>query len=192
MDVEIINGSATVDLGLLAVGDYMSEIYGELPGIKTYGDEDPFKVLAVSPNLDAEVSNYTPEYGDEVTVTPVIPDDATGNVTYIVDGENMATLPVNDTFTFTPKSDGEHVIEIIYNGDGNYTQDSVNKTINVYKPESDNDKYNPSNSTNITNDDVSEVPSKDTVAVMPETGNPIALLVLMFVMIFAGYRGRKN
>ena len=202
LDVEIINGAASVDLGLLAVGDYMSEIYGELPGIKTYGDEDPFKVLAISPNLDAEVSNYTPQYGDEVTVTPVLPDDATGNVTYIVDGENVATLPVNESLTFTPKSEGEHVIEIIYNGDGNYTPKSVNKTINVYKPDSHDDEVTPSNSTDIVIDDVPEVPSEqnesaksdaeNTVAVMNETGNPIALLILMFVMIFASYRGRKN
>ena len=198
LDVEIINGSASVDLGLLAVGDYMSEIYGELPGIKTYGDEDPFKVLAVSPNLDANVSNSTPTYGDEVTVTPVLPDDATGNVTYIVDGENMGTLPVNESLTFIPKSEGEHVIEIIYNGDGNYTPDSVNKTIHVNKPDSDkeiipDDSNKPAEVTPEENATVkSDAVEENTVSVLPETGNPIAILVLMFVMIFASYRGRKN
>lgn len=120
---------------------------------------------------------------EKVIIKTLLPEGATGMVKFYVNDEEVAELPVGEDFIFTPTEPGRYVITAVYSGD---------------------DKYNPSNSTYVVNVEGSEVPAdhnestksggnvKNTVSVMPETGNPIALLVLMFVMIFASYRGRKN
>ncbi len=127
--------------------------------------------------------NITVSPEEKVVINTILPDDATGTVIFYVNGKKIAELPVGEEFIFTPTEPGRYLITAVYSGD---------------------DKYNPSNSTYVVNVEGSEVPAdhneitksggnvKNTVSVMPETGNPIALLVLMFVMIFASYRGRKN
>ena len=71
--------------------------------------------------MNASSSPDDPVYNkDDVTVSHELPGDATGTVTYIVDGGKPVTKGVNEPFTFTPDKAGKHTVTVIYNGDDNY------------------------------------------------------------------------
>ena len=64
-----------------------------------------------------------------------MPDDATGNVTVSVNGENY-TAPVNNgqaIFNITGLGDGEYIISADYEGDAKYLPSSDNGTFKVSK-----------------------------------------------------------
>ena len=73
---------------------------------------------------------------DDVTVSHELPGDATGTVTYIVDGGKPVTKGVNEPFTFTPDKAGKHTVTVIYSGDDNYLPSNVTLTVNVTKADS--------------------------------------------------------
>ena len=135
--VTVSGGSADVDLGLLKAGNYTATAEGEVPNYKVVSDTDPFEVKKADPQLNASSSPDEPVYNkDDVTVSHELPGDATGTVTYIVDGGKPVTKGVNEPFTFTPDKAGKHTVTVIYNGDDNYLPSNVTLTVNVAKADS--------------------------------------------------------
>ena len=57
------------------------------------------------------------------TVTVELPENATGNVTILIDGQNVTGEVINNTIivNITDVLPGNHTVEVIYSGDGNYT-----------------------------------------------------------------------
>ena len=135
--VTVSGGSADVDLGLLKAGNYTATAEGEVPNYKVVSDTDPFEVKKADPQLNASSSPDEPVYNkDDVTVSHELPGDATGTVTYIVDGGKPVTKGVNEPFTFTPDKAGKHTVTVIYSGDDNYLPSNVTLTVNVAKADS--------------------------------------------------------
>ena len=135
--VTVSGGSADVDLGLLKAGNYTATAEGEVPNYKVVSDTDPFEVKKADPQLNASSSPDEPVYNkDDVTVSHELPGDATGTVTYIVDGGKPVTKGVNEPFTFTPDKAGKHTVTVIYKGDDNYLPSNVTLTVNVAKADS--------------------------------------------------------
>ena len=71
--------------------------------------------------------------GDIVSITCILPDDATGKVLYKVNGLNYTTLGVDSILQLPLNSNGVYNIEAVYSGDAKY--DSISSTIsfNVVK-----------------------------------------------------------
>ena len=69
------------------------------------------------------------------TVVVVIGDNATGNVTIVVDGQNFTGEVINGTAVITVENvtPGTHEIEVIYSGDGNHTNSTITSEITVPK-----------------------------------------------------------
>ena len=85
---------------------------------------------------EIEISVDIPENSTSGTVTVELPDDATGNVTVVIDGKvynvtdvvnGTAVIPVDD---LTP---GNHTVEVIYSGDDNYAPASNYTNVEVPK-----------------------------------------------------------
>ena len=72
------------------------------------------------------------------TVIITLPDNATGNVTVIINGENQTVNVTNGTaviniYNITNATPGENNITIIYSGDGNHTGVEFNTTVDIPK-----------------------------------------------------------
>ena len=90
----------------------------------------------------------------------------------------MATLPVGEIFEFTPICSGQYTITAFYSGDENYKSNYTTMSIYVSK------SHNKNNST---------IPEKmNSIDLIPATGNPILLLILMIMMILGISIRRKN
>ena len=83
------------------------------------------------------IANTTePVYGQNVTIVPtLVPTNATGTITYYVDGSTAGTeLAIGENFIVSGLTAGEHTIVAKYNGDGNYSvAESNTLTLNVAK-----------------------------------------------------------
>uniref|UniRef100_UPI00388D322C Ig-like domain repeat protein n=1 Tax=Methanobrevibacter sp. TaxID=66852 RepID=UPI00388D322C len=96
-------------------------------------------VTVVVPKYEATLSiaNTTaPVYGQDVTIAPTLaPADATGTITYYVDGATTGTqLPKGENFVVSGLTAGEHTIKAKYSGDENYSEAESNVlTLNVEK-----------------------------------------------------------
>ena len=130
------DGKASITLSDLSNGDYTVTV--TYPGDDKYDSQSnstKFSVAAkVTPDINITVD--IPENGTNGTINVELPEDATGNVTVVIDGkvynvtdvtDGSATIPVGN---LTP---GNHTVEVIYSGDGNYTGASNYTTAEVPK-----------------------------------------------------------
>lgn len=133
-NIHVADGKAIVDLGRLDAGNYSATVTGDIEGYSIVSDTDEFEVKKANPCLDAISSPKNPVYNqDNIHIDPLLPSDATGTVTYIVDDNKPITLGLNETFKFTPDKAGKHKIVVIYNGDNNYLTDNMTLYVNVLK-----------------------------------------------------------
>ncbi|WP_407424732.1 Ig-like domain repeat protein [Methanobrevibacter sp.] len=131
---EIVNGTASVKVDNLTAGD--KSIIVEYSGDANYTSG-----YAIS-NFTVDKAKVVPDltvvdYGNG-TVVVVVGDNATGNVTVSVDGQNFTAEVINGTayVTLNNVTPGVHDVEIIYSGDGNHTSSSINSTVEVPKLDS--------------------------------------------------------
>ena len=78
-------------------------------------------------------------FGDDVQILIILENDATGNVTISVDGEEIATCILKDGETnkaISGLTAGNHTVIVRYNGDAKYNQTSVVTSVDVSKAES--------------------------------------------------------
>ena len=82
------------------------------------------------------VSVDIPENSTSGTVTVELPEDATGNVTVIIDGKEYTVTDLINGSAVIPidgLTPGNHTVEVIYSGDGNYTGTSNITDVSVDK-----------------------------------------------------------
>ena len=85
------------------------------------------------PGITLTVAPEQPVYGDAVTITANLPDDATGDITLTVDGIDY-TVPVKDgkaVFTVESPDPDEHSVTASYPGDDKYNSASISGTFTV-------------------------------------------------------------
>ena len=132
--IGINDGVISVDVPGLTVGDKTVVV--------TYNGDDKYLPNDNSTTFSVAKLNFTSNIqivdNGNGTVTVILPQNATGNVTIYVDGKNF-TGNVSDGITviilenITP---GKHNLTAVYSGDGNFTNATVNGTVVIPKLDS--------------------------------------------------------
>ena len=127
------NGTAHFDIYDLTNGTYTGTI--EYFGDDYFNRSSTDVTFTVGPTDDYEMrvlaDNIT--YGENATVTVILPSDATGNVTIYIDGVNRGTVNITDGIaTLTDIAGleaGQHEVNVTYNGNEKYASKDNNGTI---------------------------------------------------------------
>ena len=131
-NVTIENGQGKVEISDLAAGTYSAVVVFKDDG--QY--EDNFTIATFSVNKEAvpedaiNITEPTIATGEVITVN--LPEDATGNVSVIVNGQEIANVPVENGTATIPVGSlpiGSNVVEVKYSGDDKYDEISVTKVI---------------------------------------------------------------
>ena len=123
----ITRGVSRFNISGLAEGNYsIKAVYG---GSVKYDSNTTSASVKVSKVDDYPIDII--ENGKNITIN--LPDDATGNVTVIVDGENFTGNVVNGTVTiYDPNlTAGPHNITVIYSGDDKYSPEQNNTNVDI-------------------------------------------------------------
>ncbi|WP_406535443.1 Ig-like domain repeat protein, partial [Methanobrevibacter sp.] len=127
----VSNGKAVVVVPGLKAGNYTVDA--------VYSGDNKYK--SSSNGTDLEVSKVKADINvidqNNGTVVVVVPENATGNITVTVDGENY-TAPIENgvaTITLTNATPGVHDIEVTYSGDDNYLDGTTTSKANIPKLE---------------------------------------------------------
>jgi predicted outer membrane repeat protein len=126
-DVSVANGKGILVVSDLKVGNYTVDV--RYPGDRKYESSENSTVFKVSPK-NSEI--IVIDKGNN-TVEVIVGDNATGNVTITVDGQNFTGKVTNGTAVITVDNitPGVHNITVIYSGDENHTGATENGTITV-------------------------------------------------------------
>lgn len=136
---ELVNGSATITVENLTVGDHnISVAYSgddKYDSIKTENTTVNIPKASI-PGGDKAISMDTPEGTDSPSYSINLPKDATGNLTVTVDGVNYTQPLVNGSATVNvPKlASGNHNVTVTYSGDSKYSSISKSTTLKVPEP----------------------------------------------------------
>ena len=166
----------------LPAGDYL--IYAHLDEDEKYlpSDNDTnMCIFKINPNLDVEVSHE----GNVSIFVVELPDDATGNVTFDINGTKY-TVPVIDgktTLMLYNLSSGNYDVNATYFGDSKYEGNEGNADLKI--------------------NDTSKKPSKDIIVGYKEynkgidiskheTGNPIVIALIVLLSIILIPFGRRK
>ena len=128
---EIINGIATVEIENLTAGPKTVLV--------EYGGDDNYTSNYTTKDFTVEKTKQTSEIyvvdQGNGTVVVVVPNNATGNVTITVGGENFTGEVINGTAVISVDNlvPGNNTVEIMYSGDDTHTAVAVNATINGIK-----------------------------------------------------------
>ena len=127
----IKDGKAIVTVENVSDGDHTI-------AVEYLGDEN-YKGNYSTSNVSVETAKSVPDvkvidHGNG-TVVVVVGDNATGNVTVTVDGQNYTAEVINGTavVTLDNVTPGTHDIEVIYSGDDTHSNATANSTIDVSK-----------------------------------------------------------
>ena len=135
--VGITNRVGHFDIGILDAGNYTATIFCiENPLYESIINHTTFEVSRRGTNFEVEINASEITYGETATVIPILPDGATGNITYhLNDGTFLAKLPYNETLTLPKLNSGSYVIIANYSGDINDLPafDSVHLLVNPVK-----------------------------------------------------------
>ncbi|WP_407381922.1 Ig-like domain repeat protein, partial [Methanobrevibacter sp.] len=133
--VNVTGGRGVLELNNLDSGKY--DVTATFLGddiYKSASDSTSFAVDTKSvPDIDVAINDDN--------ITGVLPDDATGNVTVLIDGKEVPGEVINntvvvDTSDLTP---GNHSVEVIYSGDDKYAP--YDNTTSVEVPKIDDYKF---------------------------------------------------
>ena len=128
---EVINGTAVVRIDNLTAGP--KTVVVEYSGDDNY--DSTYKVG----NFTVEPAKASPDItvvdSGNGTVVVVMPSDATGNVTVKVDGKTYPAEIVNGTavIRLDDVAPGEHDVEVIYGGDGKYSNATAKSKVTAPK-----------------------------------------------------------
>jgi len=166
--VEIKDGKATLTVKDLASGDYtVSAVYNGDAKYLTSSNSTSFKVSKIS-GYDIKVNVSEVNEGENATVTVILPKDATGNVTLVMNNRPYFAKVNNGTAkVIIPYiSAGTHEFIVNYYGDNKYDKATANGTITVNKK-----------TFTLTADDLVKYykgPESLTAKLVDSKGNPIA------------------
>ena len=166
--VEIKDGKATLTVKDLASGDYtVSAVYNGDAKYLSSSNSTSFKVSKIS-GYDIKVNVSEVNEGENATVTVILPKDATGNVTLVMNNRPYFAKVNNGTAkVIIPYiSAGTHEFIVTYYGDNKYDKATANGTITVNKK-----------TFTLTADDLVKYykgPESLTAKLVDSKGNPIA------------------
>lgn len=183
--VEVVNGKGnTVISDIIPTGTYKIEATFEDDIYNKIQNQTTFKVTGLKPNM-----NVTTETNSNGTITGnvTLPEDATGNVTIIVDGKEYTNVTVvNGTanFTISDLPTGKHNITVIYSGDDKYVSESFEEEIEIKVNSSDDGKVPLNKHTSIKSNGQKNKESKfrENSLENIKTGNPLVLLLAIFII----------
>ncbi|WP_407453277.1 Ig-like domain repeat protein, partial [Methanobrevibacter sp.] len=134
----VTDGKAVLEIDTLPEGEH--------DVVATYLGDDVYKGNSTSGKFNVTKNNSTLEiaaqnitYGDSETITFTVPEDATGNITVVVNNETY-TVPVSGgtgTLTIPKLPAGNYTIDATYNGDGKYEPVSNSTSFEVSKANTD-------------------------------------------------------
>ena len=130
----VTNGVAKLELDTLPSDNYslnVTYLGDENYTSKSYSTE--FKVT--KNNSTVNVTPQTISYGDSEVITFTVPDDATGNLTVVVNDKTY-TVPVDNgvgTLTIPGLSANNYTINVTYNGDDKYESSTNSAKFEVTK-----------------------------------------------------------
>lgn len=135
--VNITDGEAIFITNMLNAGSYVLTAFYTNPYFNSTTKTTDFNIKKTDTVLDFDISNVIAQEDAEITVR--LSKNATGEVTFILDGKSQ-TVTVTDALavlTVTNVSGGNHSIEIIYEGDVNFNQKSLNSSFYIKDLRSD-------------------------------------------------------
>ncbi|ADC47500.1 adhesin-like protein [Methanobrevibacter ruminantium M1] len=116
------------------------DILANYSGDKNYLNASAETALIVSqadPGFEISISAEEAAYGETVTASPVLPEDATGTVIYYLsNGTILGELPVDESLTLPTFDVGTYTILANYSGDSNYLDASAEKELTLIKADS--------------------------------------------------------
>ncbi len=130
-NVSVANGKGTLVVPGLKVGNYTVDV--KYPGDRKYESSVNATKFAVNKINTDDIKVIDQGNG---TVVVVVPGNATGNVTIVVENQTFNATVINGTaiIDLTNVSNGTHNITVIYSGDENYTNATVNTTVTIREP----------------------------------------------------------
>ena len=122
------DGYACVEIPDLAFGEHNITV--------TYSGDDKYHAMTANDTINVEANVEIPdelEYEESSEIAIILPEDATGNLTVSVDGNETVVPVVNGTASvaldnLTP---GNHNISVSYSGDDKYKAVSASKSVDV-------------------------------------------------------------
>ncbi|MBO6275751.1 MAG: Ig-like domain repeat protein, partial [Methanobrevibacter sp.] len=167
----VTNGKAKLHLSDVDNGKY--DVTAKYLGDDYYAPGENTTSFTVDAKIkpEVEISVDIPENSTNGTITVEVPDDATGNVTVVIDGKvynvteivnGTAVIPIDN---LTP---GNHTVEVIYSGDDNYSPASNATVVNVPKI-----KDYPMD---VTANDINVGDKTDIVVTLPDDINGVVLI----------------
>ena len=129
--VSVANGKGILVVPGLKVGNYTVDV--KYSGDKKYESSVNATKFAVNKINTDDIKVIDQGNG---TVVVVVPGNATGNVTIVVGNQTFNATVINGTAVvdLTNVSNGTHNITVIYSGDENYTNATVNTTVTIRDP----------------------------------------------------------
>ncbi|WP_427831781.1 beta strand repeat-containing protein [Methanobrevibacter intestini] len=135
--VEIKDGKATLTVKDLASGDYtVDATYNGDAKYLSSSNSTSFKVSKVDSTISIDVGDI--KVGEDAIINVVVPNDATGNVTFTI-GDMIKVVDVVDgkaILTVKDLASGDYTVDATYNGDVKYLTSSNSSSFKVSKVES--------------------------------------------------------
>ena len=135
---EIRDGIARFEIYGLAAGTYTNKTV-EYAGSDLFNGNSTNITFTVIPKsnyvMDVKVDNIT--YGNDAVIRVLVPTDATGNLTFYVDGnivENVTVANGTAILNVVKPIGGEHVVNVTYPGDSKYAPKGINGTKFMVNP----------------------------------------------------------
>ena len=125
------NGVWPADYNIIEVGNYTITARLEPEKLSydgnnyTLGNVFAGNIIIKNTTYDIDVTS------DDNNIIVQLPDDATGNVTVVIDGKNYTVHVVNGSAVVPNVNGGNHSVEVIYPGDDKYNPIAVNETVDV-------------------------------------------------------------
>lgn len=129
--VNITDGGAIFVTDSLNAGSYTLRAFYTNEHFSSASKSSSFTIGKVDSTLSFNISNVIA--GEDASITVHLSANATGEVTFILDGNAVVKKVINSTAVLEiPNISGaEHKIKIIYGGDGNYNGKSINDSFYI-------------------------------------------------------------
>ena len=132
--MNIIGNVGQISLGHMNAGTYKATI--EFEGDKNHNpasDIWSFDVYETDSIFKLNLSSETVIYGDEILITPDLPENATGNIEYYLNGQKYAELPADEELKLSKLDVGHYLIHAVYSGDSSHNSTDYDAVIEVNK-----------------------------------------------------------
>ena len=131
--VTVAGGEGSVSLWF-AVGDYYANVTFDNPNYNSIIENDVFSVLP-NDDYDIAVGANSPIYGDDLVVSLRLPQNATGNVSFIINGTLYSSMIIDGyaKSNIPNLKPGDYILSVIYSGDESYNGKTVNLDVHVKK-----------------------------------------------------------